>query len=90
MKYLSEHDIDNIASDTAKALAKEPKKTIYIQSNGRAYWEGGINGHFFRIKTGTEVQVPQSLAELIAQNATLREQSEQALGSYRDGAKKLG
>jgi len=90
MNYISETDIDKITSETAKRLSKEPKKTIVIRSEGNEYWEGGINGHFFRIKTDVEVSVPESLAKLIAQSATLREQSEQAVSAFRNSAKKLG
>ena len=58
-EYMTETEIDSIASETGKALAKEPKVTITIQpEGGEAYWEGGVNGHFFRIRTGEPVAVP--------------------------------
>lgn len=91
MQYMTESEIDNIASETGKALAKEPKVTITIQSEGgEAYWEGGVNGHFFRIRTGEPVAVPQSLATLIAQSAQVRYESEARVRAYRkSGGKKV-
>ena len=90
MQYLSEAEIDNIASATGKALAKEPKVSIMIQPDGESYWEGGVNGHFFRIRTGEPVEVPQSLATLIAQSAQVRYESEARMHAYRkSGGKKV-
>ncbi len=91
MQYITEAEIDGIASETGKALAKEPKVRIVITAeNGEAYWEGGVNGHFFRIKTNESVQVPQSLAALIAQSAAVRVQSEAQTRAYRkSGGKKV-
>ena len=90
MQYLSEAEIDKIASETGKALAKEPKVTITIQPEGESYWEGGVNGHFFRIRTGEAVEIPQSLATLIAQSAQVRYESEAHVRAYRkSGGKKV-
>lgn len=90
MQYLSEAEIDNIASETGKVLAKEPKVTITIQSDGETHWEGGVNGHFFRIRTGEPVEVPQSLATLIAQSTQVRYESEARMHAYRkSGGKKV-
>ncbi|MEA4869498.1 MAG: hypothetical protein VB062_02535 [Christensenella sp.] len=90
MQYLTEAEIDNIASITGKALAKEPKVTITIQPDGESYWEGGVNGHFFRIRTGEPVDVPQSLATLISQSAQVRYESEVRMRAYRkSGGKKV-
>ncbi len=91
MQYMTEMEIDNIASATGQSLAKEPKVTITIQSeSGESHWEGGINGHFFRIRTGESVQVPQSLATLIAQSAQVRYESEARVRAYRkSGGKKV-
>ena len=58
--------------------------------NGETHWEGGINGHFFRIRTGETVEVPQSLATLIAQSAQVRYESEARVRAYRkSGGKKV-
>ena len=91
MQYMTESEIDSIASETGKALAKEPKVTITIQSEGgETYWEGGVNGHFFRIRTGEPVDIPQSLATLIAQSAQVRFESEALVRAYRkNGGKKV-
>lgn len=91
MQYITEMEIDNIASQTGKALAREPKVTISIQpEHGEAYWEGGVNGHFFRIRTNEPVAVPQSLATLISQSAQVRYESEARVRAYRkNGGKKV-
>ena len=91
MQYMTESQIDGIATETGKALAKEDKVTITIQpENGESHWEGGINGHFFRIRTGEAVDVPQSLATLIAQSAQVRYEGEARVRAYRkSGGKKV-
>ena len=91
MNYLTEAEIDNIASETGKLLAAEPKVVLTIQpENGESHWEGGVNGHFFRIRTGEPVAVPQSLATLIAQSAQVRLESEARVRAYRkSGGKKV-
>lgn len=88
MKYISESDIDKITSETGKALAAQEKVSIMIAKDIGPYWEGGINGHMFRIKTGMVVKVPRDLAVLISQNADVLEQSEKAAKEYtRPGGK---
>ena len=91
MHYITESEIDRIASETGKALAGEPKVTLVIRpENGEPFWEGGVNGHFFRIKTNESVAVPQSLATLIAQSALVRVQCETRTRAYRkSGGRKV-
>ena len=91
MQYITEAEIDHISSQTGKQLAEEQKVTIIIQpENGEAYWEGGVNGHFFRIRTNETVAVPKSLAALIAQSAAVRYESEARTRAYRkSGGKKV-
>ncbi len=91
MEYITQEQIDSIATQTGKALANEEKATITIQpENAEAYWEGGINGHFFRIRTGESVAVPRSLAALIAQSAQVRYESNARMSAYRkSGGKKV-
>lgn len=91
MQYMTEAQIDSISTETGKALANENKVSISIQpENGETHWEGGINGHFFRIRTGETVEVPQSLATLIAQSAQVRYESEARVRAYRkSGGKKV-
>ncbi len=91
MQYITEEQIDKIASDTCAALSREPKALVTIHTaNGRAYWEGGINGHFFRIRADTPVEVPRSLAQLIAQSGRARVESEKRVRAYRrTGGKKV-
>ena len=91
MDYMTEQQIDQIASETGKALRAEPKASVTIRpENGEAYWEGGINGHFFRIRTDTPVQVPLSLARLIAQSRRVLVESETATRAFcKGGGKKV-
>ena len=91
MNYITESEIERIASDTGDVLRKEKKVSIIISGDGvGAYWEGGINGHIFRIKTGVEVTVPESLYRLIRQNAAVSRASEEAAAPYRGRGRKLG
>ena len=92
MQYITEHEIDRITSETCRALAKEEKVRLTIEAvNGEAFWEGGINGHFFRIRTGEPVEVPASLARIIGQSAKTRRMAEVRVSSYAAGkGKKLG
>ena len=91
MQYMTEAQIDTISTETGKALAKEDKVTITIQQeSGESHWEGGINGHFFRIRTGEPVEVPQSLATLIAQSAAVKVEIEARTRAFRkSGGKKV-
>ncbi len=91
MQYMTESQIDNISTATGKKLAAEPKQKITIQpEGGETHWEGGINGHFFRIRTGEQVDVPRSLATLISQSAQVRYESEARVRAYRkSGGKKV-
>jgi len=91
MDYMTEEQIDRLASDTGAALRAEPRVRLSIApDNLGGYWEGGINGHFFRIRTGVEVEVPQSLAALIAQSARVRVEAERAVNAYRGRGRKVG
>ena len=89
MDYITEQEIDKITTKTCKALHAEPKVTVTIRADaGQSYWEGGINGHFFRIRTQTPVQVPASLAKLIAQSDSVRVEAERAVRPFSKGGGK--
>ena len=91
MDYLTEQQIDQLASDTGTALRAEPRVRLTISpDNLGAYWEGGINGHFFRIKTGVEVELPIRLGLLIAQSARVRMEAEKTVSAYRGRGKRVG
>ena len=92
MQYITEAQIDAISTDTGRKLAKEEKVTITIQPEScESHWEGGINGHFFRIRTGEPVDMPKSLATLIAQRAQVLSESEARTSAYRkSGGKRIG
>ena len=89
MNYITENEIDKLTSDIGIALSQEPKVRIIVSASG-PYWEGGINGHFFRIKTGQEVSVPKSLATLIAQSMQVTQLSEMAIKPFKGDGKKVG
>ncbi len=92
MEYISEREIDHITSETGRLLAGEKKIWVTILPvNGEPFWEGGVNGHFFRIKTNVPVEVPKSLADVIARSSRLRAESEKAVRAFcRDGGKRVG
>lgn len=91
MNYMTEQEIDRLSSDTGKRLAKEARVTVTIQPEfGEKYWEGGVNGCFFRIKTNTPVSVPKSLAELIAGSRKVKLESASKLRGYEDAGLRFG
>lgn len=90
MKHLTERDIDKIASETGKKLKAEPKvKIIIAEDGGNKYWEGGINGHFFRIKRGEYVEIPESLAKVIEQSARTMRQGEELVKAYKGAGEQV-
>lgn len=91
MHYITETEIDRIASDTGDALRKEKQYDILISGDGLgAYWEGGINGHIFRIRTGITVTVPESLYRLIRQNAAVTQAAALSAAPYKGRGRKVG
>lgn len=89
--FLTQNDIDRIADETGDILRKEKKVTIMISDKNLGdYWEGCINGHVFRIATGIQVEVPESLARLIEQNSTVMRAAESIAKKYQGEGKKVG
>ena len=91
MQYISEREIDALSSDAGKRLAKEKRVQVVVTTeHGEPFWEGGINGCFFRIRAGEPVLVPKSLATLIAQSAKVRLESRQKLQAYEKRGRRVG
>ena len=90
MQYITEQQIDQIAGETGRLLQEEPKVRITIPSKGEGdkYWEGGINGHFFRIRTDEEIEVPESLYRQIQHSRRVQRASVAAVEAYTKGAGK--
>ena len=63
MNYITDKEIDAIQGDMGETLRKQPRVRMRIEGSG--YWEGGINGWFFRVRRGEETELPKSIAELI-------------------------
>lgn len=90
MDYMTEHEIDTITNETGAQLSKEARVLVTVTTeHGEPYWEGGINGCFFRIRTNTPVAVPKSLAALIAQSAKVRLESKAKLRAYEQNGKRV-
>ena len=92
MQYITEQEIERITSDTCRQLAKEKRVSLRIvPENGEPFWEGGINGHFFRIRTNDTVEVPQSLARLIGDSAKTQRMGRARVRAYASGGgKRIG
>jgi hypothetical protein len=93
MNYINELEIDKIAGDTGESLAREPRVEIVVSdlAGTNLPWEGGINGHFLRIRRGVRVSVPKSVAELIRQNERVTVLGAALVSPYKgDKGKKLG
>lgn len=85
MQYITDKELDRLQGRLGRRLMEEPKVRLIIGGAADAPWEGGINGHFFRIRRGVEVAVPQSLAELIRQNEQVQLLGEARLRPYKGG-----
>ena len=48
MNYITDKEIDAIQGDMGETLRKQPRVRMRIEGSG--YWEGGINGWFFRVR----------------------------------------
>ncbi len=91
MKYITDTEIDKISGKTGENLRAEKKVKLIIKAhdgNSDIPWEGGINGHFFRIPRGVEVMVPSSIAELIAANENISILSDRQTKAYKKGSGK--
>lgn len=91
MQYITDKEIDKISGETGSSLAKEEKVKLIIEAPYGAEdlpWEGGINGHFFRIKRGVEVEVPSSIAALIRANEQVTLLSKKQVSAYKRGSGK--
>jgi len=90
MQYITEQQIDRLTSATGDRLRKEEKVLLTIADNGTGrYWEGGINGHFFRIRVGEPVELPKSLAKLISENRAVVQEGRRKVRAFRGNGKKL-
>ena len=87
MNYITDKEIDAIQGDMGETLRKQPRVRMRIEGSG--YWEGGINGWFFRVRRGEETELPKSIAELIQRSeqvAVMGEREVKAvLGVYKAG-----
>ena len=93
MQYITDQQIDQLASETGKALQQEKKIRMMIpaKSSKDKFWEGGINGHTFRFPTDTEVDLPESLCTLIQQNRRVLKLGEAQVAEFAKGnGKKVG
>lgn len=68
-------------------LKRQPKVKVRLEGSG--YWEGGINGWFFRVRRGEETELPRPVAELIkrSERAAVSEDSE--IAAYRGAGRKV-
>lgn len=76
----------------AETLLDEPKVTVVIpvKNEKERYWEGGINGRFFRVERGVPVEAPESLARLIRTGAAAQTLAGEETRAYRGGGRRLG
>lgn len=85
MKYVDEAQLNCLSGDIGERLRQQPRITIIIapEAGVDSPWEGGINGHFFRIRRGVPVEVPVSLAKLIEANERVSILSVEHVKDYR-------
>ena len=71
----------NYITDMGETLRKQPRVRMRIEGSG--YWEGGINGWFFRVRRGEETELPKSIAELIQRSEQVAVMGEWEVKAYR-------
>lgn len=81
--YITAAEIDNIASETGKALAAQKKVSIMIAPGGDPTFRCTINGYKFEFPKGEMVEVPEDVAKFISDRA----QASIAAKKMRDGMK---
>lgn len=71
---MTEQEMEAVTQDTASALADEPKKTVRLHQVPAASTDMQladevvqINGHTYQIKRGEDVEVPQSVYDVLVQ-----------------------
>ena len=62
MNYITDKEIDAIQGDMGETLRKQPRVRMRIEGSG--YWEGGINGWFFRVRRERRQSCPSPLRSL--------------------------
>ncbi len=84
MKFIDEAQLNRLTGDIGEKLRSQPRIAVIIapQAGANSPWEGGINGHFFRIQRGVPVKVPASLAKLIEANERVSILSGENLKDY--------
>jgi len=85
MNYITDKEIDRLQGDMGRLLAAQPKVTMLIKDTAGdgAPWEGGINGYFFRIPRGVQVELPRSIAELIRLSGQVEILGERKVRPYK-------
>ena len=81
MDYITDKEIGAIKGDMGETLGKQPRVRMRIEGSG--YWEGGINGWFFRIRRGEETELPKPIAELIQRSEQVTLTGEREVMPYR-------
>lgn len=74
---------------TKELLKKEKKVTIVINpiNNGKAFWQGWMNGVPLAYAVGEMIEVPESIAKLIANNAVVIKEKEELEKKLAGGVK---
>ncbi len=80
---------------TAKASSEadtEERVAVYVPSDGTgAFLEGALNGVSFRIPTDTVVEVPQRIADIIAESRRGIASGSRAVEAFKSaGGRKIG
>lgn len=85
MNYITDKEIQKLQGEMGERLAKQPKVKMMIKNptgSGQP-WEGGINGYFFRIRRGVEVELPRSIARLIQRSEQVEILGQRKVRAYK-------
>mgnify|MGYP007125812776 CR=1 FL=1 len=66
-------------------LEAEARVPLTLPGAGGCPWEGGLNGRFYRIPRGIEVEVPASVAAIIEENGEAASLARESIRAYAVG-----
>lgn len=86
---VSEADLEKQERLTKELLKKEKKVSIVINpiNNGKAFWQGWMNGVPLAYPIGEIIGVPESIAKLISNNAVVIKEKEELEKKLAGGVK---
>lgn len=89
MENVKEENAQEIAEAEKKEItpAKEETETIYLFEDDEKYSAPlfvGVNGRFYRVKRGVDVEVPKSVSEIIKNSLAQKKVAKEAMDRAKE------